>query len=77
MQASCSIDEDGLRGADLCLVLGGDGTILRALGRLLGSGVPTTGINFGNVGFLAAMHRDDWRDGLAAIVEGAYAIVDL
>ena len=48
------VDDDELRAADLCLVLGGDGTILRALGRLLGSGVPTTGVNFGNVGFLAA-----------------------
>jgi NAD+ kinase len=71
------VDEDGLRGADLCLVLGGDGSILRALGRLLGSGVPTTGVNFGNVGFLAAMQRDDWRSSFAKIVNGSYTIVDL
>jgi NAD+ kinase len=37
------IGEDALAGVDLCLVFGGDGTMLRALGRLLGSGVPTTG----------------------------------
>ncbi|HEY5388116.1 MAG TPA: NAD(+)/NADH kinase, partial [Thermoleophilia bacterium] len=33
------VDEAGLRAADLCLVFGGDGTILRALGLLLGSSV--------------------------------------
>ena len=58
-------------------MLGGDGTILRALGRMLGSGVPTTGVNFGNVGFLAGMRRSDWRDGLERIVRGSYAIIDL
>lgn len=71
------VDEDGLRGADLCLVLGGDGAVLRAMGRLLGSGVPTTGVNFGNVGFLSAMHRETWRSDLEAIVGGAFSIVDL
>jgi NAD+ kinase len=50
-----AVDEDGVRAADVCLVFGGDGTILRALGRLLGSGVPTVGVNFGNVGFLAGL----------------------
>ncbi len=61
------VDDDELRAVDLCLVLGGDGTILRALGRMLGSGVPTTGVNFGNVGFLAGMRQADWRAGLERI----------
>jgi len=71
------VDDDELRTVDLCLVLGGDGTILRALGRMLGSGVPTTGVNFGNVGFLAGMRRGDWRTGLERIVRGSYSIIDL
>jgi NAD+ kinase len=71
------VDEDGLRSADLCLVLGGDGAVLRAMGRLLGSGVPTTGVNFGNVGFLSAMQRETWRGDLEAIVSGAFSIVEL
>jgi len=71
------VDEDGLRATDLCLVLGGDGAVLRAMGRLLGSDVPTTGVNFGNVGFLSAMQRATWREDLAAIIEGAFSIVDL
>jgi NAD+ kinase len=71
------VDDEGLRSVDLCLVLGGDGTILRALGRMLGSGVPTTGVNFGNVGFLASMPQADWRSGLERIVRGDYAVIDL
>jgi NAD+ kinase len=72
-----AIADDELRTADVCLVLGGDGTILRALGRLVGSGVPTLGINFGAVGFLATLRPDDWSAGLAAIVAGRYEVVDL
>ena len=37
---------------DLVVVLGGDGTMLRALQRYLGAGVPVLGVNFGRVGFL-------------------------
>ena len=36
--------------ADLAVVLGGDGTVLRALARFLGTGVPVIGVNFGRVG---------------------------
>jgi NAD+ kinase len=71
------VDEAGLRAADVCLVFGGDGTILRALGRLLGSTVPTLGVNYGNVGFLAALGRHDWAGGLEGIVGGAYRVVEL
>ena len=39
--------------ARLAVALGGDGTILRTLARLLGTGVPVLGVNFGRVGFLA------------------------
>ena len=46
---------------DLCLVLGGDGTILHALRRFGGTGVPVFGVNFGTVGFLAAVERDRRR----------------
>ena len=71
------VDEAALRAADVCLVFGGDGTILRALGRLLGSPVPTLGVNYGNVGFLAALERDDWGDGLAAILGGDHRVIEL
>ncbi len=71
------VDEEAAREADLCMVFGGDGTVLRALGRLLGSDVPTLGVNFGNVGFLAALARDDWAAQLESIVGGEYRVVEL
>ena len=48
---------DGER-PDVCLVLGGDGSILYALRHFAHTGVPVFGINFGTVGFLAAVERD-------------------
>jgi len=71
------VDEDSLRSADLCLVFGGDGTILRALGRLLDSSVPTMGVNFGNVGFLAALPRNEWQSGLQALLAGEHRVIEL
>jgi len=71
------VDEAGLRAADVCLVFGGDGTILRSLGRLLGSDVPTLGVNYGNVGFLASLPRDGWMAGLEAILVGDYRVIEL
>ena len=71
------VDEAALRAADVCLVFGGDGTILRALGRLLGSPVPTLGVNYGNVGFLASLPREGWEAGLEKILTGDYRVVEL
>jgi NAD+ kinase len=52
------------RDVDLCLVLGGDGTILHALRTYAGTEVPVFGVNFGTVGFLAAVERDQAEEGL-------------
>ncbi|MGH2997518.1 MAG: NAD(+)/NADH kinase, partial [Gaiellaceae bacterium] len=51
-------DDDAGLDADLALVLGGDGTMLRTLGRFLGTGIPVAGVNFGAVGFLTSIRRD-------------------
>jgi NAD+ kinase len=45
-------------GVDLCVVMGGDGTILTALRRYVGTEVPVFAVNFGEVGFLATMDPD-------------------
>jgi NAD+ kinase len=71
------IEEPEIALADACLVFGGDGTILRAMGRLLGSNVPTMGVNFGNVGFLADLPPVGWQDRLAVVIGGDYSIVEL
>jgi NAD+ kinase len=62
---------------DLCLVLGGDGTILEALRTYAGSGVPVFAVNFGTVGFLAAVERDELTPGLERALTGDFAVVTL
>ena len=63
--------------ADIAVVLGGDGTVLRTLTRFLGTGVPVVGVNFGRVGFLSSMGRRDLEAGIARILAGEYEVVEL
>jgi NAD+ kinase len=63
--------------ADLCLVLGGDGSILYALRHFARSGVPVFGVNFGTVGFLAAVERDEAEEGMRRAFAGEIETVDL
>jgi NAD+ kinase len=62
---------------DLCLVLGGDGSILYALRRFAHTGVPVFGVNFGTVGFLAAVERDEAEAGISRALAGETEQVDL
>ncbi len=43
---------------DICFAIGGDGTILTALRTYAGTGVPVFAVNFGEIGFLATVERD-------------------
>ena len=63
--------------ADLVVVLGGDGTMLRALRRLLGTTVPAVGVNFGSVGFLTTIPEEELEAGLKRVFAGEYDLVDL
>jgi NAD+ kinase len=63
--------------ADLAVVLGGDGTMLRALQRFLGTAVPVLGVNFGRVGFLASIARDELDAGLARAFAGDFVVAEL
>jgi NAD+ kinase len=62
---------------DLAVVLGGDGTMLRALKRFLGAGIPVIGVNYGRVGFLASMAHEDMDEGLARALAGNFEVVEL
>jgi NAD+ kinase len=68
--------EDGER-PNVCVVLGGDGSILYALRRFADTGVPVFGINFGTIGFLAAVEREPLDDGLRRAFSGDYEVMDL
>jgi NAD+ kinase len=60
-------DEEGVividpvppRDVDLCVALGGDGTILKGLRLYAGTGVPVFAVNFGEVGFLATVDPEE------------------
>jgi len=69
--------EPDLTGADIAIVLGGDGTMLRALQRFLGTEIPVLGVNFGRVGFLASIQPNELESGMARVFSGDYRIVHL
>lgn len=68
---------DGDDGVDLCVVLGGDGTILKALRRFAGTGVPTYAVNFGEVGFLATIDPGQARAGYERAFSGRFEVLEL
>jgi NAD+ kinase len=61
---------------ELVLVIGGDGTILRAAEITRDSGAPVLGVNLGHVGFLAEAEYDDLESTLDAIVHRRYTSED-
>ncbi|MFL5846695.1 MAG: NAD(+)/NADH kinase [Solirubrobacteraceae bacterium] len=61
----------------LCVVLGGDGTILKALRSYAGTAVPTYGVNFGEVGFLATIDPDDIAAGFERALTGQFDVLKL
>jgi NAD+ kinase len=64
------LDAPVVEDVELCIALGGDGTILRALRRYAGTGVPVFAVNYGQVGFLATV---DPSEDLAHAFEVALA----
>ncbi|MEI8184708.1 MAG: NAD kinase [Actinomycetes bacterium] len=59
---------------DLAVVLGGDGTMLRAAEIFRGKKVPILGINLGHVGFLAEIERPSLTEIVDAIASGTFSI---
>jgi NAD+ kinase len=68
--------EDGEK-PDVCIVLGGDGTLLYALRRFADTRVPVFGINFGTIGFLTVVERDELSEGLRRAFSGDFDVMDL
>ncbi|HEX8135684.1 MAG TPA: NAD(+)/NADH kinase [Actinomycetes bacterium] len=61
-------------GLDLVVALGGDGTLLRALGLVLAAEVPVLGVNAGRLGFLADVEADGMPAALDAVRAGRYQV---
>jgi NAD+ kinase len=76
--AQCFVVNSEVRkDVDLCLVLGGDGTILSALRTYAGTGVPVFGVNFGEVGFLATVEPDGLEGAFRRGFEGDFDVLKL
>ncbi|MGB3730901.1 NAD kinase [Microbacterium sp.] len=59
---------------ELAIVLGGDGTILRAAELVRECGAPVLGINMGHVGFLAEIDRDDMDAAVHRVIARDYEV---
>jgi len=68
------LDAEAKDDVELCVVLGGDGTILRALQRYSATDVPVFAINFGEIGFLATAERDDADDAIDRALGGHFEL---
>jgi NAD+ kinase len=65
-------DDRATEGCELAVVIGGDGTILRAAELTRHSGTPLLGVNLGHVGFLAEAEHDDLEFTIDAVVHRRY-----
>jgi NAD+ kinase len=74
---SVQVDAPSIDDVELCMVLGGDGTILRALQRYAGTPVPVFAINFGAIGFLATVEPVDIESGIARALGGEFELLHL
>ena len=71
--ATLGVDVD-IDDVELAIVLGGDGTILRAAEMVRGGTAPILGINMGHVGFLAEIERDDMDDAVCRVIARDYTV---
>jgi NAD+ kinase len=65
---------DAAEGAELVIVLGGDGALLRAAELSRPAGVPLIGVNHGHVGFLAEAEPDGLADTVDRLVAREYVV---
>jgi len=71
------VDVEGPLDVDICFALGGDGTILTALRKYAGTGVPVFAVNFGEIGFLATVDREELPRGFELAFAGDYEVLSL
>lgn len=75
IEATAELGRDvDLEELEVAVVLGGDGTILRAAELLRGSACPIVGVNLGHVGFLAEMESYDLRSTIERVLSRDYTV---
>ncbi|MGA8364250.1 MAG: NAD(+)/NADH kinase [Solirubrobacteraceae bacterium] len=73
LQLNAPLQDD----VELCVVLGGDGTILKALRLYAGTSVPVFAVNFGEIGFLATVEPDELDAGIDRALSGEFELLQL
>ncbi len=71
----CSVSRDSITGCSLAVVVGGDGSILRASRETAPAGIPILGINLGRVGYMSELEASE-LDMAENIFTGKYTIED-
>jgi NAD+ kinase len=67
---------EALNGFDLCITIGGDGTLLGVLDAALHAGCAVLGVNLGKLGFLATFSQEEVAHALPAFIKGEYGIAE-
>ena len=68
------MDRSSFSDCEMLIVLGGDGTILRALDYAIPGDLPILGVNIGRLGFLCEVERGDVEEDLCRVLDGGYAV---
>ena len=68
------MDRISFSDCEMLIVLGGDGTILRALDYAIPGDLPILGVNIGRLGFLCEVEHDDVEEDLCRVLDGGYAV---
>ena len=68
------MDRISFSDCEMLIVLGGDGTILRALDYAIPGDLPILGVNIGRLGFLCEVERDDGEEDLCRVLDGGYTV---
>jgi NAD+ kinase len=76
-RAGVELNAEVSHDVDICFAFGGDGTMLSALRAYARTGVPVFGINFGEIGFLAAVDREHAGEGLQRAFSGDFDVLSL
>lgn len=66
-------DGDGFT-ADFVISMGGDGTFLKAVGRVGAKAIPVIGVNMGRLGFLADVGPGEFDNVIEALYDGSYTV---
>jgi NAD+ kinase len=76
-QQGCVLDADPEGPTDVAVVFGGDGTILTALRSTAGARAPVFAFNYGAIGFLSTVERDELDAGIERVLDGHYDVLPM